>query len=240
MLFVSTAAQADDYWSGVYVGVGAGFSDLQERLDVLGTSVTPSTGITFNGGTDAPFATVMGGYRNAFGRVVFGAEFSYTSMRAEFTGQQCTNTVIFPCASTGVEGELWDMWRGRLSVGTTVDDKTLVSVNGGVSAATVAFTGLSAVALAAGGGAGGSGAGGGADGETSVGFNIGGSVERKLTERVSLRFEGIFDRVYGNDVNAGARANGFSGGSTASASAEQDGRFPIDVFSFQGAVLFTF
>ncbi|MEM6461250.1 MAG: hypothetical protein AAF724_04970 [Pseudomonadota bacterium] len=238
-LLPMSGVQASDQWSGFFLGAGGGGSKLQERLDRTFTAVTPF-GTTFDGGADEPLFTVLGGYRIRHNNLVFGAEGSFTGIDAEFNGAACPVPTTAACASVGADGTLSNLWRGRVSVGALLNEKTLISIAGGISAADVSFTGFTAQGVAGSAVATATAFGPPVD-ETTTGYNIGASIERKVSDRVSFRFEGIYDRVDGPDLGAFSAA-AFAGDGTleGAASVQQTGDFPIEIYSFQAILMFDF
>jgi outer membrane immunogenic protein len=194
-------------WNGFYAGVqaGPGFGDTGKlRL----TPITPALQTAFAPGFRGDFdnGVVAGGhlgYNWQMGRIVTGPVLDLNF--ADIGDKQIGRSITPATYTIGRDLDMLATLRGR--IGYLVTDDLLFFATGGGAYGKVKFSysqpGSAATTTTSGGQ------------DSDFGYTVGGGVEAKLTERVSLAAEYLYTNLGGNDFRANLSGGAFGTGTTA-------------------------
>ena len=194
-------------WNGLYAGVqaGPGFGDTGKlRL----TPITPALETAFAPGFRGDFdnGVVAGahvGYNWQMGRIVTGPVLDLNF--ADIGDKQIGRSLTPATYTIGRDLDMLASLRGR--IGYLVTDDLLFFATGGGAYGKVKFSysqpGSGATTTTSGGQ------------DSDFGYTVGGGVEAKLSERVSLTAEYLYTNLGGNDFRANLSGSAFGTGTTA-------------------------
>lgn len=194
-------------WRGFYAGVqaGPGFGDTGKlRL----TPITPALQTAFAPGFRGDFdnGVVAGahvGYNWQMGRIVTGPVLDLNF--ADIGDKQIGRSLTPATYTIGRDLDTLASLRGR--IGYLVTDDLLFFATGGAAYGKVKFSysqpGSAATTTTSGGQ------------DSDFGYTVGGGVEAKLTQKVSLAAEYLYTNLGGNDFRANLRGGAFGTGTTA-------------------------
>jgi opacity protein-like surface antigen len=192
-VFLGTTAVSDAQtsWSGAYVGGGVGWTSFD---DVLAEETALINGVAARRNEPrAATGHVFGGYRWSNGPMVWGSEAELQFGNGTFRATECSFDSL--CAASGIIGRVSTTGRLRFVAGYSLDDRTLLLGSVGITAARVTVNGLFASASTESGGGTGIIPFDAPVRRMATGYSLGLGLERLVSERLSMQFGLLYDRL---------------------------------------------
>ncbi len=234
-LTLSSELNAQDAFTGFYVGAGVDTGFNQEAFDGFSATVN---GAEVLEPLSVGAANLFAGYTTAMGDWVVGAEAELSFFSVDFSESNCLTA---PCADAFIVGTRDNAVRVRGIVGQALAEDTLLFATAGLTASQYSYRGVRVITDL------GMGIGsvtnvGPDDSGTAYGFNFGVGAEHRVTERFSLRGEVSFERVYVSGVTPqSASISGSDAGNTVAARANlANGAYQMENIRFGVGAVFRF
>lgn len=234
------AASGDTRLSGGYVGLGLAPTVTRLSFDTLSASVNGGSVNMANSNGFVPYAMI--GYRENFGSWVLGGEIDMELGRRSLgPGNGCA--LFRNCAAAGVVGEIGPLYRLRLVLGRDIDSGLMLLGGAGIAVAQVSTSAAYVTSSSV------SGTSSSfsraispfSTNDRAVGFTLGLGVEQRLSQRLSLRLDANYDRLY---VDTASRlllsTSNTTGPNTSQAVFSQSGNFDFDMLSARISLILHF